>query len=308
IWDYVNSGIEAKEVYYEIVNPMKLTAPNCKYWVTSTPKKPAGLFYDLCPIDGHQKDYEMLWIPYYAVKDETYQANVEKDKQMYIANGEYDRFRQEYLAEFIDVGDSFFNEDDHIQKVFDSNADMYLTYGKDVYAGLDFGGSKNSHTVITLIEYNKETDTCTRIYHRRYPVGKDSTLREDVMDIERKFNIKKWYIDSQGAGSNFYDWFKIKFGSRVEEFSFVKDKRDMYNLFRIACYKNRIKSYNDKDLMREFRAFTPDYKPMKGETDDLLDSFAMPCFQFIKPQSNFGYAGMTSLIRRGQQRKSIRTI
>ncbi|NCD07604.1 MAG: hypothetical protein EOL97_15960, partial [Spirochaetia bacterium] len=27
IWDYVNSGIEAKEVYYEIVNPMKLTAP-----------------------------------------------------------------------------------------------------------------------------------------------------------------------------------------------------------------------------------------------------------------------------------------
>ena len=44
IWDYIGNGIPAKEIYYEIINPMKLTAPNCRYWVTSTPKKPAGLF------------------------------------------------------------------------------------------------------------------------------------------------------------------------------------------------------------------------------------------------------------------------
>ena len=55
-----------------------------------------------------------MWLPYIVI--ETYQKNAEEDRKMYIANGEYDRFRQEYLAEFVDVGDSFFDEDTHTQK------------------------------------------------------------------------------------------------------------------------------------------------------------------------------------------------
>lgn len=291
IWDYIGNGIPAKEIYYEIINPMKLTAPNCRYWVTSTPKKPAGLFYDLCPIDGHNSDYKMLWLPYHIVDDETYQKNAEEDRKMYIANGEYDRFRQEYLAEFVDVGDSFFDEDTHTQKVFDDTLDMHKHFSNRVRAGLDFGGSKNSHTVITIVYYDEKTNECIRIYHKRYPVGKDSTLKEDVKDIAQRYNIECWYIDSQGAGSSFYDWFNNEFGAKqVKEFVFAKDKRDMYNQFRIACYRGKIKSYIDKELMREFRAFTPDYKPMKGETDDLLDSFAMACFDWILPDKSYGGA------------------
>jgi hypothetical protein len=298
---------------------MKLTAPNCKYWVTSTPKKPAGLFYDLCPIDGHTSEYKMLWIPYTAVDDENYMKNAEADRLTYIANGEYERFRQEYLAEFIDVGDSFFDEDGHIQKVFNDNLDMFNNFTHPVTAGLDFGGSKNSHTVITIVYYDEHTQECIRIYHHRYPVGKDSTLKEDVQELSSRFDISCWYIDSQGAGSTFYDWFNNEFGAKkVKEVVFAKEKRDMYNQFRIACYRDRIKSYNDKDLMREFRAFTPDYKPMRGETDDLLDSFAMACFDYIVPKQKYGGVNMLrSRISNGtfsnnpfnrNQNESVRTI
>lgn len=299
IWDEIG-GVDAKDVYYAIANPMKLTAPTCKYWVTSTPKKPVGLFYDLCPIDGHNSNYTMIWLPYYDIKDEVYQKNVEEDRKLYISNGEYDRFRQEYLAEFIDVGDSFFDENDHIEKVFDSSLDMYNTFPHKVTASLDFGGAKNSHTVINIVWYDEVKDIVYRIYHRRYPVGKDSTLKEDVLELSKFFNIYEWVIDSQGAGSTFYSWFRDNFGSdKVTEFVFRADKRDMYNQLRIACYKGKIKSYVDKDLMREFRAYTPDYKPMKGETDDLLDALGMGVYKYILPRQDNNYSDFLNKIKSG---------
>ena len=272
---------DEKDVYYSIINPMKNTSPNCKIFPTSTPKKPAGLFYDLCPINSKDTGFDLVWIPYYEVKDENYQKNCEADKQQYIKDGEYDRFRQEYLAEFIAVGETFFLKEEHLNKVFDLDYDMLQHSSEETYAGVDFGGSKNSHTVITIVKTTPD-GVIKRIFHHRYGISKDSTLVEDIVKYDKKFNVCKWMIDSQGAGSSTYANLQDKLGiHKIIEISFAKSKRDMFNIFRIACFQGKIKSYADPILEREFNAFTPDYRAMKGETDDMLDSFAMPCFYLL---------------------------
>lgn len=283
-----------KDVYYSIINPMKNTSPNCKIFPTSTPKRPAGLFYDLCPIDGRDTGYEMIWIPYFEVKDEFYRKNCEADKEQYIKDGEYDRFRQEYLAEFIAVGETFFLKDEHIDKVFNEDYDMIVKSNLHTFAGVDFGGSRNSHSVITVVYYDKDNDKIYRLYHLKYGIAKDSTLVEDILEINKRFNVQKWFIDSQGAGSTTYANLEEKLGgNKLIEIVFAKSKRDMYNLFRIACFRNKIKSYRDINLEREFNAFTPDYKAMKGETDDMLDSFVLPCYYIINDNEDDYYSNFT---------------
>ena len=272
------------KIYGEVVRPIITDEPNTKLFCATTPNGARGLAYELLPIDGHKTPYTLIWFGYTIRQDDIYLAEMEKLKQEYIDQGRYDEFRQEYLAEIVNKTNAYFDKEKEIDNVLDERRNMELRYTGEVDVGLDFGGSVKSRTVITVSRYNKERKLCERIYHKRYEVGKDSTLQADIVTLAVLFpNIRRWHIDSQGGGSAFYDWFDLRFGrNNIDQITFKGRKADMYRLFKIACYQNRIKSYYDPVLLDEFLNFTSDLKPAKHSTDDLLDSFVMSCIDWLE--------------------------
>lgn len=289
-WDeYAN---DEYKIYKEVVRPIVTDSPGSKIFIATTPNGPSGLAYDLLPVDNHKTQFELIWYPFYYRKDEEYLEEMKKVREEYDANGDFDSFRQEYLAELVSKGKLYFQKEKEIDKVFDlPDMSMATSYFGECHAAIDFGGSKISRTVITVSRFNKEFNRVERLYHKRYPVGKDSTLKEDILDVYKRFpGIQKWHVDSQGGGSSFYDWFKGRFGSHmVHEVTFRGLKADMFRLFKIACFKGRIKSYYDPELSEEFLNFTSDLKPAKHATDDMLDSFVMSAFDWLEEKSKSKY-------------------
>ena len=290
---YVNVP-NPEKIYSQAVRPVITDNPeNSRIYASTTPDGRTGLAYELLPIDGHKSIFKLIWFPYYYRNEPAYLEELKNVEEEYTSQGRYNDFRQEYLAELIEQSESYFDAEKEVNLVFadELHYKFLPTYTQDCHFGLDFGGSKNSRTVITGVMYDKESDKIIRIFHKAYEVGKDSTLQEDIVNLCLRFpNIVKWHIDSQGAGSFFYGWFKSRFGSaNVEEISFRAEKEVMYKLFKIACYKDRIKTYPDKDLFTEFLSFTRDLKPMKGYTDDRLDSFVMACKPFLEIEETTEY-------------------
>ncbi len=284
--DYASDDVK---IYNQVVRPIITDNPKSKIFSATTPNGETGLAYDLLnPPDGNSL-YKCVWFPYYIRQDADYLADMERTKKEYEAKGEHEAFRQEYLAEFISKSDSYFKVEGHIDKVFDNiTLQRHLSYFGECQVGIDFGGSKNSKTVITVSKYDKYSNIIYRLYDKVYPVGEDSTLQQDLLHIYKTFpNITKFHVDSQGGGSSFYSWFNKTFGaSMIDEVVFKAMKTDMYTQFRIACYQNRIKSYFDPELRREMVSFTNDLKPTKGETDDRIDSFVLSCLDWIGNKEN----------------------
>jgi hypothetical protein len=280
------------EIYKEVVRPVITDQPNVKSFIATTPNGSTGLSYDLMNIEKHKTIYKQIWFPYFYRKDESYLEEIKKVKEEYEAQGWHNSFRQEYLAELVNRQDAYFDKINEIDKVFANNdMTMVTSYPMECEAAIDFGGSVKSRTVITVSRFNHDNGKLERLYCRRYPVGQDSTLKEDIIDIAKAFPlIQKWHVDSQGGGSAFYAWFKIKFGGyRIDEVTFRGQKADMYRLFKMACFKDRVKSFYDPELMEEFMNFTPDLRPSKNSTDDMLDSFLMSIKDWLeeKEKSTF---------------------
>lgn len=250
-----------------------------------------GLSYELMPVDNHPKIFNLIWFPYYIRQDEDYIKGIEEMRELeYKPQGKMDAFRQEYLAELVVKSDAYFI-DKEVDNVFKDTSLQFHPYSNlPVEVAIDFGGSKNSHTVIGISHLDNDNNII-RVYHKRYDIGNDSTLKEDILALGLIFtNIQRWHIDSQGGGSSFYGWFTKIFGSTmVDEVNFKAEKAGMYRQFKIACYQGRIKSYHDQDLMDEMNAFTRDLKPSKGATDDMLDVFVMSCRDWLKQEEKSIY-------------------
>jgi hypothetical protein len=287
--DYTSLTKDDYTIFNEVVRPIPTDSPDTKIFGATTPNGASGLSYDLMPIDGHQSIFELMWFPYFYREEENYTNEIKLIEQEYIAKGRHESFRQEYLAELVTKNSAYFKEIE-VSNVFNPSLNMYTSYTGDCELGLDFGGSVKSRTVITISVYDKKNNRCYRIYHKRYPVGEDSTLQADILDMMRRFPaIKRYHIDSQGGGSSFYAWFRNQIGTKLDEVSFRGEKADMYRLFKIACYQERIKSYIDSDLLEEMNGFTADLKPSKHTTDDLLDSFVMSCKDWLEEKDTVNY-------------------
>lgn len=300
-WDEYTNGDEGTyEVYYEVVRPVITDEPNTKIFGLTTPEGPSGQSYELMDVDGHDTPFHLIWLPFMVRKELDYYRVMRQTFDEYSAQGRQDSFKQEFLALLISKGKTYFYQDE-IENVFNTNIEMVYSSDDVLRFGIDFGGSKNSHTVITGVRAvsgvdidDNKTLVLERVYHKVYPVGQDSSLKKDIIDIQSRFpRIEKWYVDSQGGGSAFYDWFRHHVGGSLEEVVFRKEKVDMYRLFKIGCYMDRVKSYNDRDLLDEFHSFTGDLKPSKGHTDDMLDSFVMACKDWLVDKKRIGFKGFT---------------
>lgn len=300
-WDEYTSGDEGSyEVYYEVVRPVITDEPDTKIFGLTTPAGASGMSYELMNIDDHDTPFHLIWIPFFYRKDVQYLRGMRKTYEEYKNQGRVDEFKQEFLALLISKGKTYFHQDE-IDNVFNNKYEFTDRYTGKVRFAIDFGGSKNSHTTITGViaemgfdKDGKEVLVIHRIYHKRYNVGQDSTIKPDILDIQQRFPfIEKWYVDSQGGGSAFYDWFRSHVGGQLDEVVFRKEKVDMYRLFKIGTYTGRVKSYKDKDLADEFHSFTGDLKPTKGHTDDLLDGFVMAAKDWLVEKKDFKFKAYT---------------
>lgn len=283
-WD--DMVADAQTIYDEVVRPIVTDNPNTKVLIATTPNGATGLSYDLMPIDGHETMYDLIWLPYYYRDDTAYLKGMSQVEKEYRQKGNYKGFRQEYLAEILASSDAFFQPIE-VENVF-SNPDVPLmrSYDGDCSAGLDFGGhgdKPKSRTVLTVSRIAENGDI-QRIWHKRYPLGEDSMLQEDIINMFDNFpGINKFHIDNQGGGSMFYSWVRKTFGySILDEVSFRREKEIMYRQFQIASFRNQIHSYPDQELKGEMNGFSRKLKPRsKDGTDDLMDSWAMSIKDWI---------------------------
>lgn len=289
--DYTSLQKDDYTIYNEVVRPIPTDQPDSMIFGATTPNGNSGLAYDLMRVDGHKTRYELVWFPYFYRDNPDYLQEMSLVEQEYKDSGRHNEFRQEYLAELVSKDKAYFDKDTEVNPVFDNNSGM-ITGNKTldpIHMGIDFGGSAKSRTVITL-SYKDRDNHIHRIYHKRYPLREDSDLQSDIINLSMRFNIIKYHVDSQGGGSAFYAWFRRKFGKNmIDEVSFKSEKVDMYRLFKIACYKGRIHSYYDRELMEEFYGFTADLKPSKSTTDDMLDSFVVSCKDWLVEKQNSAY-------------------
>lgn len=277
-------------IYNKVVKPIVTDQPDVKLFIATTTNGEKGISYDLMDIDGHETRYKLVWFPFYVRDDIEYWRIIKSEEDDYRSQNDYDGFRQEFLADIVSAKGAYFDKVE-ITNVFDSvdTLQMFPSYNGRCRVAVDFGGSKNSHTVFSVVALDnrmingKMTPFIRRLFHHRYEIGKDSTLQPDIINWVKRFpNIEMWYIDSQGGGSSFYGWFSNFIGkSKIKEVSFKKDKVNMYKQFKIACFQGRVKSYHDPVLFKEFNGFTGDLKPSKGYTDDMLDSFVMACDDWL---------------------------
>jgi len=283
--DYANGSNDEYKIYKEAVRPIITDDNKSKVFCATTPNGTSGLYYDLMPVDDHKTRFKLVWMPYYYRKDQEYLDEIKETRREYEEKGWGDSFRQEYLSELVSKRKAYFHKENEVDKIFRGDHSFRTQYSGEAYAAIDFGGSTTSRSVITVVKYDKANNRYIRLYHKRYPVGGDSELMADILDISRRFpNIIKWYVDSQGGGSAFYSWFKKK-GFNYKEVVFRGQKADFYRLFKQACFQYRIKSYYDPDLQEEFLNFTGDLKPEKGYTDDMIDSFVMACMEHLEIKS-----------------------
>ena len=283
-WD--DMVADAQTIYDEVVRPIVTDNPNTKVLIATTPNGATGLSYDLMPIDGHKTQYDLIWLPYYYRDDPIYLESMAQVEKEYSQKGNLKGFNQEYLAEILASSDSFFQPVEIANIFSNTECPLVRSYKGECEAGLDFGGhgdKPKSRTVLTQSR-KLEDGTCQRIWHKRYPLGEDNTLQEDIMQMFIDFpNTKKFHIDNQGGGSMFYSWIRKEFGySMLDEVSFRREKEIMYRQFQIAAFKNKIHSYNDQELKGELNGFSRKLRPRGKEgTDDLLDSFAMSIKDWI---------------------------
>jgi len=296
------------DIYNKVVRPIPTDQPDVKLFIATTTNGEKGISYDLMDVDKHETRYELVWFPFYVRDELEYWRGIKLEEIDSLNQNDYDGFRQEYLADIVSAKGAYFDKVE-TERVFSDTADLQLlpAFTGPCRAGLDFGGSKKSHTVFTVAAQDHRIDEnghrqpyIRRLFHHRYEVGKDSTLQNDIINWSKRFpNITKWRIDSQGGGSALYGWFKNWAGAKLEEVTFRGNKTDMFKMFKVACFQNRVKSYNDPALFKEFNGFTGDLKPSKGYTDDMLDSFVMACGDWLEIKEKTMFRGIA--LKQGAQ-------
>jgi len=291
---------EASKVDDEIYN-MAISKTGDKFdavrFITSTPFGRAGFYYEIFDPEDKIKDnsWKRFWFTVDAIKDDDSDdyARRLKDIKERMQMGKNLEIRQEYYGEFVQSERSFFSPF-KVDGMFLNRLCPVEKYSGLCDMGVDFGGLRKSKTVLT-ISCIKSDGMIYRIWHHAYEVRQDDSLIEDIADIKRRFNIQRIIVDDCPEGD-----FKIREmdnrGWEVTRMSFARDKVRKYGDFRSMLNKDKIKSYNDSDLMSEMKALSTakgrertKIAAPPGYSDDMIDSFVMSTYHYTEDEDDFDF-------------------
>jgi len=277
------------QFFYDYLYPTG-NSTNAVRIYTSTPWVPNGFFYRMVDPDDMYKDTPatvvLFTIDAIRIENPQQYKTVMNTIRQLNADGKTSEVQRAYYCRFVKGEKSYFDPDD-VNDCFTKEYDMVESYNGQCDLGVDFGAQKTSESVLTVSELTDE-GVVRRLYHRKYPVGTDNTLIDDIRNLMKDFNIQRIIPDDCPAGSFMINEM-IDLGWDVHPMNFRADKVKKYGAFRSMLKRHRMRSYVDDDLKTEMLALefgqgaknsiiqhAPNY------SDDLIDSFLMSTYFFIQ--------------------------
>lgn len=262
--------------------------------MASTPYGLSGFFYEFFDPDDRLSDN--MWARFaFTIDSIRLDEPTEYAKRMNAiksdeAMGKILKIRQESYCEFVQSEQTFFNPA-KVDEMFEDYP-VVESYSGECDLGVDFGGLKNSQTVVTISRIDDE-GTIHRIYTMAYPVRQDGELVNDLKDLRKRFNIQRIIVDECPAGYVIQDKL-VKEGWNIVGMKFAAEKVKKYGEFRAKLHKGRIKSYMDNELQSQMKALMTkqgiertQIQPPPGYKDDYIDSFLLSTYFYISNDSGF---------------------
>lgn len=300
------------EIFYRAILPTG-DKYNANWIVTSTPNGMSGFFYELMDVEEKRKNHEWdrYWFTIEAVKfddPDHYSRKIKEIDQM-IADGKELVAKQEYFAEFVATETSFFDPKD-VTEMFDDKLAIQYSSSNQCTLGLDVGGQKKSHSVITITTCD-DSGMIYRIFHKRYPVQGDDNLLDDIADLLKKFNLTRLVVEKCQITDFLIREMKNR-GWNVYEFEPNREKVPAYSAFRAKLHKGLVKSYLDEDLMVEMKAltqkegrFTTMIHAPTNYTDDMIDSLVMSAYFYTGEAVGAHPVDFDNVVRRKDEKSPV---
>lgn len=244
----------------------------CKLFFSSTPNGLTGLFYDLYlkGINPNETNYTYNYMNF----------NDNPNRNMDFINAEEmrlpsNRFRQEFLGEFVSDGGDVFQNIDNVL-VLDNM--IKSIPNAQYYAGIDWGRS-NDNTVLTILNRDREVAFC-----KSYSGNWNKQL-DDIMLILKDYKPIV-YAESNGIGDPLIDQARKGYSNITPFITSNNSKKEIIENLKMIILKEEIKLPSRKanlDLFKELSNYTYSitktglisYHHRDGEHDDFVDSLAI---------------------------------
>jgi len=213
------------DTWNKVIRPTTLAQPDPQIYLISTPNG-RNLFYDFA-LRGKSDKY-----PTYGYYSGAYTESPYVDlEEIENARKELpvDVFRQEYMAEFLDVNLGVFRNVDACSTLMEW---VQPIYGVRFHAGVDFG-RRNDATVVTVVDDNGRV---CYIWKSEVGMGWDEIV-DNVVKILKRYRVFHCYAESNAQGDVLVDQIRKQF-PRVDGFYTTNDrKNDLVENLKFALEK-----------------------------------------------------------------------
>jgi terminase large subunit-like protein len=199
------------------------------------------------------------------------------------------KFRQEYLAEFVDNASVFKNIDD----VLTINATDKPIPGEKYYAGVDIGLGTDASVISIIDGYGN------LVKYFKYEETQAQNVIDNIIELNKVWKFRRILFETNNNGLPMYQTLK-KTLTNIEDFSTsAKTKPQIINRLIYLFDTRTIRCLNDNDLRIELEAFNfkqnengnVKYGAASGFHDDIVMSFAIARECYERSRFNGKYVG-----------------
>lgn len=239
---------DGTNLWYDILSPtLKVKGKRCIF--VSTPLGKNNLFYEL-----YVKGLDTrLHNKYASIKKDIYSDGLisEEEIEEIKKNVPELTFRQEYLCEFLDSGNSFFNG---FEECFEDIEDVKY---QRTWIGVDLSGDGTDATIVTKINEKNEVE--------QFEIGGtlDMKYNEIAYIINNSKNLQGVYLEKNGLGSPMINEIRklVREKSKLREWTTTNSSKEEINTklaVAIAKKEIHIPSVN-RELYSQFATFVANY-------------------------------------------------
>lgn len=294
---FIDEAGKVDDYFYDDVFRQTMNASDGVKVFTSTPWQASGFFYEMIK-NRDSLDAAVYAFSVEALKSEDKESakkqmkSVRNDIENMRSRGKTAQIKRQYYCEFVQGNQQFFDPD-VVDDMFARSMERSIHFDGPVDVGIDFGGKRSSHTVITASHYDEDADSIKRVWHKRYPIDEDRELMRDMRHVVDKFDVQRIIPDDCPQGDRLIKQMKHDEGWNVKPMNFTRDKVRKYSAFDDLLSMGRVYSYDDADLREEMKALEKEetrtrtkISAPRNYTDDLIDSFVMSCYFFLEQEDN----------------------
>lgn len=279
------------QFFYDYIAPTG-DSTNAIYVYTSTAWVCSGFYYRLVDPDDMFSDSpaKVMAFTIEAIKDENpvQYGKVMKRVKKLQDDGKMDEVQRAYYCRFVKGDISYFDP----KKVFGGFTTDYSMYAngseKICDIGVDFGGKVKSRTVITVSSNDFEDMKVRRLYKKKYEVGMDDNLIEDIKEVMKLFPNWQRIIPDDCPAGMYIIREMIDLGWNVHPMNFRAEKVKKYGAFRATLNRGDMLSFDDDECKTEMLAMEFSNRTQgsiiqaaAGYTDDEIDSWVLSCYFYI---------------------------